>query len=239
MKISIIVPVLNERVFIEGTLTHLQKTLSILKGNAIGNWEVVVSDAGSTDGTLEAINKFIERNDSWIAITDPILKPSVGKTVRRGILKATGEVLLILPADTQLGSDGLKELWHVLQTGVECGGFLKQYSPSNSILRLYQSVQNLVRLKCFKHLVWTNGIFFKKALIESLDFPTIGFLEDVILSDFLRKVPTWRVLSTSITVSSRRYYPNRILKRILINLFIMFCYRTGIASPEQLKAIYS
>ncbi len=239
MKVSIIVPVLNERVFIEGTLTHLQNTLSVLKANSIGNWEVIISDAGSNDGTLDTINNFIGNTDSWVLISDPIPKPSVGKTVRRGVLKATGEIILILPADSKLESDGLKELWHALQTGVECGGFLKQYSPSNSVLRLYQTTQNLVRLKWLKHLVWTNGIFFKKTIIESFEFPTVGFLEDVILSDFLRKVPAWRALSASLTVSSRRYYPNSILKRILINLFIMFCYRTGIASPEQLKAIYS
>ncbi|MGE3680210.1 MAG: glycosyltransferase [Bdellovibrionales bacterium] len=239
MKVSIIVPVLNERVFIENTLTQLKETLSSLKQDDFGNWEVIISDAGSTDGTLSLIDKFLHGTASWLTITEPIPNPSVGKTIVRGIHKATGDIILILPADSQLTPEGFRDLWTTLQSGTECGGFVKRYFPSNYALVLYQTVQNLIRLKCLRHLVWTNGIFFKKSLLSSFEFPTIGFLEDVILSDFLRKVPTWRVLSTSITVSSRRYYPNRILKRILINLFIMFCYRTGIASPEQLKAIYS
>lgn len=238
MKISIIVPVLNERIFIETTLSHLEDTLSNLKKDNIGNWEVVISDAGSTDGTLGIIDKFAQQNPSWIATTEVISDPSVGKTIMQGVIKTTGDVILILPADSQLEKEGLKGLWNALQSRVECGGFIKRYCPSNYVLTLYQTIQNLIRLRCLRHLVWTNGIFFKKALLESFRFPTIGFLEDVILSDFLRKKSSWGLIPIPITISSRRYYPNKIAKRLVINLFIMFCFRTGLVSPKRLRSIY-
>ncbi|MFL2948704.1 MAG: glycosyltransferase [Nitrospinales bacterium] len=49
MKISVIIPTLNESKCLGGTLTYIQK---------LSPHEVIVSDGGSNDGTLEIAAKF-------------------------------------------------------------------------------------------------------------------------------------------------------------------------------------
>ncbi len=89
-KLSIIIPTLNEEEYLPGLLQSI----------AAQDWkdfEVIVSDAGSTDATRETAESFGAK-----VITGPKLGPGYGRN--RGAEVAQGELLLFLDADVRLPS---------------------------------------------------------------------------------------------------------------------------------------
>lgn len=86
--ISIIIPSWNQGKFIERTL------LSILKQDYPGNVQIIVSDGGSSDETVEILRKYNDQIQWWS-------KPDKGfvDAVMKGAEKATGEVLAIQSSD--------------------------------------------------------------------------------------------------------------------------------------------
>ena len=95
MDASFILPVLNEKEYISATLDTilLQKTKD--------NYEVIISDGGSTDGTLEIINNFIDNNSNIHLINNPQKIVSTGFNL--ALNQAKGDINAILE------SSGLNE----------------------------------------------------------------------------------------------------------------------------------
>ncbi len=90
MKISIVIPVFND--------VHVGHALeSILAQQHDHGLELVVVDAGSTDGTLDILEAYRDR------ITTLISEPDEGifDGMNKGIRHATGDVVGILNADDQ------------------------------------------------------------------------------------------------------------------------------------------
>lgn len=85
--ISVIIPAFNEVERIETTIISLQRVL------ADQEWEIIVVDDGSTDGTGE-----LAREQGATVIT---LKANHGKggAMNQGIQKASGEIILLVDAD--------------------------------------------------------------------------------------------------------------------------------------------
>lgn len=230
MLISIIVPVLNERSILEQTCERLHHAVS---RTPTGEWQVILADAGSSDGSLELLTEKSALHD-WDLVSERMSDPSVGKTVNLALDVARGSVAVILPSDCSLSPLALETLHSAMLQGYRCGGFRKRYEPTNLCLRWYAALQNAIRSNVFRHLVWTNGIFFPLPM----KMPSAGFLEDVSLSDLLRKRSNWTLLHSKISVSSRRYYPDRMLARIGVNLLIMCLHRLRLVSSDRLKKLY-
>lgn len=218
-------PVLNEAGIIESALRDLASVLE-------PPCETIVVDAGSADGSRELAREICARH-GWRFIEANLSAPSVGRTVSAGLTVAKGEIILVLPADTSLTS--MRELIDAVHRGKRCGGFPKRYEPSTPLLQLYAYLQNLVRTRWSKNLVWTNGMFFPRGT----PVPTHGFLEDVELSDRLKQSPDWTLISVPLKVSARRYYPNRVARRILVNGLILAAHRLQLADAAKLRRFYA
>ncbi|MCB0415514.1 MAG: glycosyltransferase family 2 protein, partial [Bdellovibrionales bacterium] len=116
---SIVIPTYNRRPF-------LQRAFSSILQQTFENWELILVDDGSTDGTEEWIHKFIE------AITPPVsTKIRYIKTSNNGVSKARnlGVSLASKPWIAFLDSDD-QWLPHKLQTQDQ---FIKQH-PNYSIV---------------------------------------------------------------------------------------------------------
>lgn len=231
MLVSLVIPVLNELPLLEGALESLHAAL----GQAPGPWEVVISDAGSRDGSVDRLRQMVAQK-LWRLVEENFPAPSVGKTVASGVAAARGEVIVVLPIDTRLSEAALGELRRSLESGVSCGGFPKRYVPSTALLACYAKAQNFFRSRLRRHLVWTNAIFARRAILQ---VSTGGFLEDVELSDRLRDQQGWRLMSQPVEVSARRYYPDRSVGRICLNGLILVLHRLRLARPQTLKRIYT
>ena len=87
-SVSVVIPSWNQGRFIDRTL------LSILKQDYPGSIEIIVSDGGSTDETVEVLKKYGDRLIWWSAKDQGFVD-----AVTKGVARATGEILAIQSSD--------------------------------------------------------------------------------------------------------------------------------------------
>ncbi len=94
MKLSIVVPSLNQGRYIDATLRSLVEQKSVRRGEL----EIIVIDGGSSDETINVIGRFGHRLDYWVS------EPDGGQTdaLIKGFERASGDVLGWLCADDLL-----------------------------------------------------------------------------------------------------------------------------------------
>jgi glycosyltransferase involved in cell wall biosynthesis len=97
MKISIIVPVYNEVESLELLFGAIEKSVSTLDKN----WELILVDDGSRDGSLEKIREIVKTNPAHARAV--VLRRNFGQTaaIAAGIDNSSGDVIVLLDADMQ------------------------------------------------------------------------------------------------------------------------------------------
>ncbi len=110
-KISVIMPCLNMR-------KYIVECLNSVLGQTFKNIEVLVIDAGSTDGTLDILNNYICTDDRIVLISSKI--KSYGYQVNLGIKKAVGEYIAIVDTDDRIIPDMFETLYSIaVRTGAD------------------------------------------------------------------------------------------------------------------------
>jgi glycosyltransferase involved in cell wall biosynthesis len=89
-RISIIIPTLEEGLFLEKTLENL-KSLTLPH-------EVIVTDGGSTDNTLEVARRYTDKITVW----DKPHRQTFGEAKNAGATLATGDYLVFIDADVSI-----------------------------------------------------------------------------------------------------------------------------------------
>ena len=97
MKISIIVPVFNEVESLDLLYGAIEKSVSGLGTD----WELILVDDGSKDGSLEKIREIVKANPTQASAV--VLRRNFGQTaaIAAGIDNASGDVIVLLDADLQ------------------------------------------------------------------------------------------------------------------------------------------
>ena len=101
IKVSVIIPVYN-------TLRYLRDCLDSVLAQTHRNTEVIIVNDGSTDGSLEVIREY-EQRDARIVVID---KPNggYGHSVNQGLAAASGEYLSIVEPDDIIESHMYRDL---------------------------------------------------------------------------------------------------------------------------------
>ena len=109
-------PVYNEALSIENTLKEIHDTL-----NGKIDFEFIISEDGSTDGTKEILKK-LENTYPMILISDDSRK-YYSKAVIDGIKKADGNYLLIKDSDGQCDPKDILNFWSVKENSDLVNGY--------------------------------------------------------------------------------------------------------------------
>lgn len=101
-KVSIVIPAYNEA-------TYIDRLLKALTKQNFKDFEVIVSDAQSNDGTEKVINEFKKKLDIKLVLSPP-KGPAHGRNI--GASKAKGEWLLFLDADNDIKDSNFIRILH-------------------------------------------------------------------------------------------------------------------------------
>lgn len=123
-KITILTPTFNRA-------TLLERSIQSVVSQNYSNLEYIIVDGGSTDGTLDVLNRYDNFITKWIS------EPDEGPmhAVLKGSALATGEYVFLLPSDDYLEPDILNSVGSILQTercDVLHGNFIYYDTKHNS-----------------------------------------------------------------------------------------------------------
>lgn len=223
MKLSIIVPVLNETDGVESLLVSLAPFLA--RGA-----EVIVVDGGSEDGTADRA-----RASGHTVITAPRGR---GSQMNAGAAAASGEVLVFLHADTRLppGADHLIEA-ALAEPGVVWGRFDVRLEGSHPLLRVVARMMNM-RSRLTGIATGDQAIFVRRAtFLEVGGYPDIPLMEDIVLSRTLKRRSRPACLATRAVTSGRRWEARGPVRTILAMWRLRLAFRFG-ADPRALALAY-
>lgn len=99
MKVSVVIPVYNEKSTIEEVV---HRVLAVNLGTDIER-EVIVADDGSRDGTREILARL--HDDGVIKVHTSLINLGKGAAVRFGLEYASGDIVLIQDADLELNPE--------------------------------------------------------------------------------------------------------------------------------------
>ena len=108
--VSVITPSFNQARFLEKTI------LSVLEQD-YPHLEYIVVDGGSTDGSLQTIEKYADRLARWIS------EPDLGQTdaINKGFALANGEILAWLNSDDTYNAGAISDATEFLNSHPEVG----------------------------------------------------------------------------------------------------------------------
>jgi rSAM/selenodomain-associated transferase 2 len=223
MRLSIIIPALEESASITATLASLQPL------RAQGH-EVIVADGGSRDATL-----LIARLLSDCAFVAPRGRAA---QMNAGAGKATGDALLFLHADSQLPGTAAAAIAGALAAGTPWGRFDVRIAGRPWVLKIVAPAMNL-RSRLTGIATGDQGIFVARTLFERAGgFPPIPLMEDVALSTTLKRLAGRPAcLSERIVTSGRRWETHGPWRTILIMWRLRLAFALG-ADPHRLARLY-
>lgn len=228
MDISVIVPIKNEALQLRQLFNVIEKYPT--------NCVFYFCDGGCVDESFDIILDFkIKSPNKKIYICK---NESSNKSILSTLLIPIDEIytdyVFLHPVDIDC-SDYFNQLIHL--NSADYYVFKKRYYPSNILLTIQSQILNNIRLK-LRSFVWTNGVFVKTSVLKNCKHLVNEFLEDVMLSDFLKDNYEGEVMPCFTICSSRRYIKDGVYKRMFINLSIMFLFRVFKVNIKTLKNLY-
>jgi len=222
MKISVIVPVLNE----EKTIASALRALLQLSPH-----EIIVVDGGSGDRTVEICRSLSIKILSW--------ERGRARQMNFGARRATGDVLLFLHADTRLPKTAFADIATALGDPRCLGGrFDVELEGSHPMLKIVGALINY-RSRATKIGTGDQAIFVRREAFERIGgYPDIPLMEDVALCRALKRLGGVACLRTRVMTSARRWESDGVWRTILRMWTLKILYLAGV-SPARLKQFYA
>ncbi len=218
MRVSVIVPTLNEAAVLPALLQQLSSSAA----------ELIVADGGSDDGTLEIARHY----------ADGLSRGSPGRArqMNRGAALAKGEWLWFIHADTRLLLP-VENYLETIQRAGSWGFFRLRLSGAGHSLRLIERFINW-RSRLSRVATGDQGIFLRRSVFNSLGgFVEQPLMEDVELSKCLRAAAPASVSNLLLETSSRRWEQRGVVRTVLLMWCLRLLYFLG-ASPRWLARLY-
>lgn len=223
MTLSIVVPILNET----DQLPGLFRTLSSQTGC---EFELVLVDGGSTDGSLEMAEKLASAAPFPCRLGSS--RRGRGRQLNKGGGLSTGRTLLFLHADSQFVEThalarALDRLDHTIaEAGHErfAGHFALRFDQQDSEhsfgFYFLECKAQLDRPACIHG---DQGYLMRRNFFDQVGpfDESLGFLEDNRLAKAVRQKGRWLLLPAVVLTSSRRFREEGFRQRQALNALIM------------------
>lgn len=225
-KLSVIIPVLNER-------ECLPLTLSALRGH---DWihELLVVDGGSTDGTQE----WLDRNaDERVKLVHA--ERGRGRQLNAGAAVATGDVFLFLHADCLLPCDAGKRLRQALGAETVAGGcFCVRFTEERPRSLALVAAGINMRTRIARRATGDQAIFVRRRIFEAIGgFHEWPLCEDVDFVGRLKRAGKFVVVRSPVTISARRHLRYGVFRHVMLVYMLRIGFWAGI-SPFTLARLY-
>lgn len=221
--ISVIVPVLNEARYI----VEMLRTLQEMRFRGL---EIIVADGGSTDGTAALCAPLVDR----------VIVAARGRAsqMQAGAQQAHGAVLWFLHADTRVPADADRAIAAALAPGERLWGRFDAGFPEEGVwLCAVAALMNL-RSRLTGIATGDQGIFVTRELFERVNgYPQIPLMEDIALSQRLKRHSQPACLHDRVITSARRWEKHGTLRTILAMWTLRLAYFLGV-SPARLARFY-
>ena len=222
MRLSIIIPVLNEADTIAARLDALQA----LRARGV---EVIVVDGGSADDSAGRAAPLADR-----VITAPRGR---GRQMNAGAERATGEVLLFLHADTVLPDLATERIEAAVTGGALWGRFDVRIDGASAMLPIVAALMN-GRSRLTGVATGDQAIFAtREAFARVGGFPDIPLMEDIAFSSAMRRMARPACLAEKVTTSGRRWEKHGVWRTILTMWWLRLRFWLGV-SPQALAREY-
>jgi rSAM/selenodomain-associated transferase 2 len=221
MRLSVIVPTLDEEATIASTLAHARRP---------GDVELVVVDGGSRDETVHVARPLADR----------VLDAPRGRAAQMnaGAAAARGAVLLFLHADTRLPDDYPALVADALAPADVVGGRFDIRLDAPGLA--YRVIERLIGLRSRLTGVATGdqAIFVRRdAFVRVGGYPAIPLMEDIALCRALKRAGRMAALRDVVVTSARRWQRDGLVRTVALMWTLRLAYYAGV-SPARLARAY-
>lgn len=222
MKLSLIVPVLNEAAGLPELCAHLMPY-------ARQGAEIILVDGGSEDGSAELVECLGLR----------LVRSARGRAVQMnaGAAAACGDILLFLHADTRLPSTALHRLQSRVRHAHDWGRFDVRIDGRPVMLKLVAWLMNW-RSRLTGIATGDQAMFMARTAFETVGgFPAQPLMEDIEMSSRLCRLARPICLSDRVVTSGRRWEQRGLWRTIFLMWRLRWAYWRGV-SPSILAEAY-
>ncbi len=220
--ISIVIPVFNEAQLIDSFLQRLLRQP--------GDFEVIVADGGSEDGTRDVLSRLPDVKKIFVA-------KGRGKQMNEGAKVARGEILLFLHADTALPPRGLQKVREALSDPTVIGGCFRLCFDHPGVIFRILALGSRINHTYFTY--GDQGLFLRSLTFKKIGgFRNIPVMEDLEIQKRLRSLGRFVKIPDPVLTSARRYLQNGPLRQHLLTTTLVTLFHLGV-SPQTLTRYYS
>ena len=223
MRLSVIVPVLNEE-------EMLATSLAAIRAGAADS-EIVVVDGGSTDATVAIARR----------LADQVIVATRGRATQQneGASRAHGDVFAFVHADTLVPPMFSRYIESAFEDARVAGGRFEVKLDGGGALGWLIGELISLRSRLTRSGTGDQAIFVKRSVFETLGgFPAIPICEDVEFMRRLKRAGLVACLRSRVTTSARRWQRRGFVRTILLMWTIKSLYLFG-AAPDRLARWYS
>ena len=215
MRLSIIIPTLNEADTLDVLLQQLQPLRR--RGH-----EVILVDGGSTDATPVMAGPWVDR----------VLYAPAGRArqMNAGAQAANGQVLWFLHADSSIPASA--DVYVLDSVAPAWGRFDIRLSGDRLLLR---SVAGLMNLRsCITGIATGDqGLFVSRLLFDRVGgYADLPLMEDVDLSKRLKRIQRPVCVRHALTTSSRRWEEHGVVRTILLMWYLRLAWFLGVPAAH-------
>ena len=222
MKISIIIPVLNEGKALLKNYSFLMKLKFSLDA------ELIIIDGGSSDNTVKIAKSLTDKVS--------VINSSRSKQLNLGAKNSTGEYLMFLHVDTVINDSAISSLNKI--TSEFKWGFLKVKLDSNELKYFILSGLINLRSSLFNYATGDQVIIVNHSIFHDENgFKKIDIMEDVEFTNRLKKLYRPEVIDGRAITSIRRWKEYGFIKTILLMRTLRVLYHCGV-NPKRLAKVY-